>query len=335
MNLNSQNLPDYLRKIEPNLGFKIDKIISAVEFDQYSNNNFLFKVECETDSGTKKLFLKQALPFNKRSQKRGEPLAIDPKRMFGEVKIIRLLANLWGESFVPHIYYFDEKNMIMVMSDVSEGGKLLIEEFNQNRVHPELGSLFGTLFGKLHSKTYQIKEIYAGSTDWYKRMIWFLEDHIGDGIKKFVAEKLVAEFFQKSERAPHSVIWNDPVYRNIFVKKDLVSVVDFDHTINFDPAVDNGMFLAHWVWMMLKGNKKLTQDCQKFIKDYIQSYKMEMPKSDEILQRSLCWMGIYLVSRTDGTSGSYFKDNPIWEAKIRQTGIDLFNGKDFKELTGV
>ena len=332
--LNKRKIPQYFQKISPNLDFEIKKIISCEEFDQYTNVNFIFKVKLQTQKGAKIIFLKQARSFNKRAKKQGHLVKTDPDRILGEDKLIRLLAKIWGKDFVPKIHYFDKKNKILIMSDVSQNGKLLlIEEFKNNRVHPELGVLFGNLFGKLHNSTYKTRENIAGSIKWQNRMLWLLNEYYGFGIKKFVPTKEFDDFFKESKNSPRSVIWNDAIYRNIFVKENSVSMVDFDHTINFDPAVDNGMLIAHWVWMMLKGDKKLEQDCRKFIQDYIKNYVKHLknvPKKEinEILERTINWLAIYLVSRTDGKNGSYFKENPKWEQKIRQTGIDLFIHKD-------
>lgn len=109
-------------------------------------------------------------------------------------------------------------------------------------------------------------------------------------------------------------------------------MVDFDHVVAYDPALDCGVLLAHWMWMGLK-NAKLKIKDKKFQEDFWKTYRGEFKNRglggevEHILKRTMRWAGIYLVSRTDGRSGSYFKKWPRWEKTIRQLGIELFTKK--------
>lgn len=328
--INSNNITQYLDEIKPNFKFEIIKIENISIYDKYSNANYLFKIDFLTKKGKQTVFLKQALPYNKRDKK----IKSDPKRILGEAKFIELAQKIWGKEYVPKIEYLDKENYILFLSDVSVNKKLLIEEFNNNKVHPELGKMLGRFFGKLHATTYNNNKTFCHSQSWHNRMIWFIQSYVGQGIKKYILAKELNKFFTKLDNLPYSVIWNDPVYRNIFVGKNSISLIDFDHTINYSPAIDNGFLLAHWIWMSLKDDYKITKDCQKFINDYVNYYKKEWigkigeKEFAEIINNSYRYAGIYLVSRTDGKSGSYFRDYPVWETKIRQKGINLFLQKE-------
>lgn len=338
--LSEKNIVDYLHQhVVPYLGFKIEKIISAKEFDRYSNANFIFKIRVHAAGGKKHLFLRQAQSYVKKSLKRGKKIFIQPNRVFGEVKMLNFLKKLWGQEYVPEVLHFDQKNYSFLMTDVSRGKKILIEEFAKNQVHPELGGLFGRLFGQLHGSTFGRKRELISDQQWKKQIIHNLIDESwSSGLKKFFPEEKVNDFVNAARQQKPSVVWLDPIYRNIFVKKDSISMVDFDFSCIYDPAFDNGIFLSHWIWMMLKGDKNLAVDSQRFINDYIINYRTTFEKHsksqagdlDNILDRTVGWAGFYLVSRTDGKSGSYFKDNPAWEKRIRKTGINLFakNKKD-------
>ena len=271
----------------------------------------------------------------------GKPVLVNPERVQGEVKIMKLLADLWGKDLVPEIFYFDQKNYAFLMTDASLGGRLLIEEFGRGQVHPGLGKLFGKLFGRLHGKTFATKQEIAGSRSWKMNLLAELLDrHWGVGLRKFFSVAKVTNFLAAAHHVTPSFTWADPVYRNIFVKKNSATFFDFDHACSYDPAFDNGVLLAHWLWMGLKGDKKLTQDSFRFITDYVAGYRQgffsyqpgHKKELSAILNRTLVWAGYYLVSRTDGKSGSYFKDWPVWEKRIRQLGIDLF-GQNYKNST--
>jgi 5-methylthioribose kinase len=339
--LTEENIKDFLLKeVGPHLDYKIKEIKECDEISRYSNNNYLWRVKAVLDNGKEKIFwIKQARKYNKRALSLGKKRLVDPLRICGEIKMIQLLQKIWGKEFVPEIYYFNSLYCVAVMSDVSKGGKLLIEEFEKDKIHPELGSLFGRLFGALHGMTYGHNIDCCSSEKWRQQLYNFFDKHLGLGIRKFVPAKKVNLFYRETKRATPAAIWADPVHRNIFVKKDgRVTMVDFDLAISYDPAFDNGMFLAHWVWMSLK-NKKLNIQSQKFIKDYWQSYisqlkknrKIDKIKLAEIRERTIKWLGIYLVSRIDGKSGSYFKQWPDWEKKIRELGVGLFIGNISEE----
>jgi hypothetical protein len=329
-----------LGEVEPHLDHKIEEIKERDEISKYSNNNYLWRVKAVLDNGKEKIFwIKQAMKYNKRAFSLGKKKRVDPLRICGEIKMIQLLQKIWGREFVPEIYYFNPIYCVAVMSDVSGGGKLLIEEFEKDKIHPELGSLFGRLFGILHNTTYGRQIDCCGSEKWRQQLYNFFDKHLGFGMRKFVPSKQVNSFYIDAKKATPAMIWADPVYRNIFVKKGgKISMVDFDHAIAYDPAFDNGIFLAHWVWMGLKSHK-LKVASYKFIKNYWQAYlkqlkknrKIDKTKLAEIRERTIKWLGIYLVSRTDGQSGSYFKQWPDWERKIRELGIDLFMGNVSEE----
>ena len=332
--ITTETMHEFVKKfVQPKLDFEITEIVKRDEVSKYSNNNYLWRIEVKTIQMEKKvLFVKLARAYNRRAWEiKRDKHYVDPMRICGEYQMMTLLAKLWGKEYVPEIYYFDPAQCVLVMSDVGRGGKLLVEEFAKGRLHLELGKLFGTLFGRLHSTTYNNKLDCCGSPAWRKVMMKFFgAGWIRQGIAKFVPRKDLKAFYKMAECAPRAWIWGDPVFRNIFVKPNRkVSMVDFDHAMSYDPASDCGMFLAHWMWMGLK-SFRLKVGSDKFIEDFWKAYCAEFMKRelggkvDAIMHRTQRWAGIYLVSRTDGRSGSYFKKWPGWERKIRKLGIALF-----------
>jgi thiamine kinase-like enzyme len=225
------------------------------------------------------------------------------------------------------------------MSDLGRGRRLLLEDFVQENVHSEAGAIFGNLFGALHGQTFKIKQDIVSSQKWKK---WVIKNVIKENwvkaIKKHVSREKVEKFLTRADRAEKSIIWFDSVYRNIFIKNRSIALFDFDLSMKNDPAIDIGVFLSHWVWMMLKEDSQLNKVSQKFIKNFISGYEKTFKKNlnnnkkelQKILERSIGWLAMYLISRTDGKSGSYFKHDVLWEGKIRNTAIDLFidNKKD-------
>ncbi|MBI2427122.1 MAG: phosphotransferase [Candidatus Kerfeldbacteria bacterium] len=328
-----------LETARSNMTLDIQEILERDEVSQYSNNNYLWRMCVKTPRGEETIYVKHARGHNRRAwQKRGKYLATDPDRICGEYRLLTHLQHAWGRGYVPEIYYFGPTHCVLVMQDVSQNAHLLIEEFNRGRLHADLGTVFGKLFGELHSSTYGAQEDYCGSVKWRKRLTWLFETWFPHGMRKQTSSQEVRAFYTTVASATHSWIWGDAVHRNIFVRTERtrawprVSMVDFDHARTYDPALDNGMLLAHWAWMSVK-SPKFQKESVKFIRDFWNAYAREFQKRKlggelpVLRNRTQKWMGIYLVSRTDGRSGSYFKDFPAWEKRIRHLGVELFREK--------
>lgn len=333
------NLEQFLlQTARPKMSLDLQEILERDEVSKYSNNNYLWRMRVRTARGEETVYVKHARGHNRRAwQKRGRYLATDPDRICGEYRLLTHLQRAWGKGYVPEIYYFDPAHSVLVMSDVSRNARLLVEEFERGRVHGDLGKVFGKLFGVLHSSTYGAREDYCGSVKWREQLTWLFETWFPHGIRKHVGAREVRAFYTAVAHAPHSWVWGDAVHRNIFVRERVtrewprVSMVDFDHARTYDPALDAGMLLAHWGWMSVK-SPKLQKESAKFMRDFWVAYAREFQKRKlggelpALRARTQKWMGVYLVSRTDGRSGSYFKDFSAWEKRIRQLGIDLFRG---------
>ncbi|MFZ5391501.1 MAG: phosphotransferase [Patescibacteria group bacterium] len=293
----------------------------------------MYKIIVSQGKKTCNYFLKQAWLYNKRSFLSGQPMAVDTSRIIGEVYLISYLNKLWPAGVVPRVYFFDKQVKAFLMSDVSKGGKLLIDEFNKNKVHPEIASTLARLLAMLHTKTYK-KNIKIGSSKSYeKKMKNFLfgKKWWGYALGKFFKQREINNFYKEVKKNSNSLVWGDPINRNIFVKiKNQVSLVDFDFAINYDPMVDLGVLQAHWLWMKEKGGYRLNRDCQRFLNNFDKYYWpaweniLSARQLKEYKNRADRWSGLYLLSRTDGRSGSYFKQWPAWEKRVRKLGLELF-----------
>lgn len=307
-------------------------IISIVEVTDYSNANFVFRVTLSIAASRRVLFLKQAQRYNQRALRQGEKIPVEPNRLLGEYRMLLLLRRLWGLAHVPEVIFFDRTNNVIALSDVGAGKRLLVDEFAAGRLHPQLGTKFGTLFGRLHGTTYSTRREYAGSSRWKKQLFKILvRQYWGSGVQRYFSPFNVNQFLRQSSGAKPSAIWGDPVHRNIFVSRQSFSCIDFEHASTSDPAFDDGVFLAHWLWMAVKGNLALTHDAEQFIRRYVAAYRealaaANVPSGDvaAMMRRTVRWAGYYLISRTDGRSGSYFKQWPAWERRVRRLGIELF-----------
>ena len=337
LQLNIENIPAYLKVVKYPLPFVVSKIRRIEEVGEYSNNNYLFRLTIGNKKDERIYYLKQAQTYNRRSVIQGKPSVVSPGRMGGEVKLLGRLERLWGKGVVPHVYFYDRRHHTFLMSDVGRGGKILIEEFASNQVHPELGSALGRYLGKLHTTTYKTRETSGASQEWCETMVDFFDTHCGHGVRQHFLHHEVGSFYEEVCTSPTSIVWGDAVHRNVFVKpQGQMGLIDFDHTVRYDPMVDVGMLLAHWTWMCLKGKPQVAHKCELFIRSFISAYWKMWAKQPKLTNREHIamvhrlprWIGLYLVSRVDGKTGSYFEEWPAWERRIRRLGIELFGEQE-------
>ncbi|MFA6272388.1 MAG: phosphotransferase [Patescibacteria group bacterium] len=324
--LSEKNIAGYLNaKAVDGFIFEIKKVINVTEITKYSNAFFVYRAECLTNQGKKILYLKQSDGYVKRDRK----IRINPARTVIEGRKLKFLESLIGKKIVPQVLHVDYHNYILVLDDIQGKKKILIEEFNRDKVQPQLAEEFGNFFGKMHGRTYNMPLLFSNISNQNKvNFIW--RDWVMFGAKKLIKEEAIKKFVKNSDRAKKSFVWGDPVYRNIFVSKHGFSVLDFDFAMENDPALDNGIFLAHWLIKILEEKVAVSKDCRYFIKNFIKAYVKTMKsfgisahEIKGVIKRTTVWTGIYMVSRTDGRSGSYYKNRPRLEAKIRETGLAL------------
>jgi len=334
--LNTENIESYYNKF---LKEKLKgKLVDVLEENKHSNTNFVFRLLVLTNGKKRLFYLKQAQPYIKKSIETSSAVAVEPNRVKGEVKILDKLASIWVVGTVPKVLFYSPRHFCFVMDDIGVNGKILIDEFKRNKVHPEIGKKLGELLAQLHSQTWRNKEFSNLNIGFKRTLTRFLfKKHWAKGALRFINQGRVDDFFSDFEKPPFSVVWGDAVYRNIFVKpKGAVSMFDFDHVIKYNPMLDCGMLTSHWLWMWLKNNTVIKDEAEKFIVDFWFNYWRIWKKNkyfnktlqNKFIKQAERWMGFYLLSRTDGSSGSYFSEYPAWESKIRQLGVDLFSQRD-------
>ena len=323
----SADIAKYLADAAKRLPFSVSEIQTITEVESGNNNYSFFLNRAD---GTR-FFLRKAAPYNRRSVLKGKPVSVDPKRIETEVAMLTLLNKLWGRQFVPEIIFYDQGQQILIESDISQGMQQLSKEFAQRRIYPQHGKTCGRLFATLHAKTFNDKKEFSRSLSFKKTFLDVLvDDFWGRGLRAHVDPQLVEQWLAEVRETPQAVVWSDAVYKNIFVNHSQICFIDFDQACTYDPAFDNGLLLAHWAWMFLLTSTK--KDAERFISDFIKNYcriiqaasVMSSAQLEALLERTRRWVGYYLVSRTDGASGSYFAQWPNWEAEIRHLGIDLF-----------
>lgn len=327
MILTTKSVGDYLESLT--LPIKISAVESVEELES-GHNNFTFRAIVTTTKGKLTLILKQARPFNKRAWREGRMVRQTPKRIEYEAAVLKFLESLWGPGIVPKTYLFDKANAILLLEDVSQGNTYLPQELAKGNLWPQIGTKLGELLGKLHAQTFKaIPQLpYAdGYPAWSGKR---LHRHFLYAAKKYPVKERARLFYRSCDKPPHSLIWFDPVDRNVFVTaRHGVRLIDFEEAQPHDPAWDIGIVTGPWLARSCSPNKNLQKDAQLFIANFTKAYRGAWQKSahrnevEKIMNRTPAYQGIYLLSRVDGKRGSYFAHDPQLEQSIRTLAIKL------------
>lgn len=330
--LTKNKIADYLFSKKWYLPFNPKKTLSVQELTG-GRISHVYQIRITTNVGQRSLILKQVLEQPKLIT---SPTKLAKKRIFDEARLLRELAKLWPQRTIPQVYYLDKKNYLIIMSDIQVGKKLLATEWQANHLYPQLAAKFGFLFAQLHSQTYKSKKNLA--TALKKIMLnYYLPVHLVWGAKKYFSKKRIDQILQDSNQAPASLIWLDPVLRNIYVKQKSISLIDFEFCLHHDPAIDLGIFLSYWLikTQAKKANIKSAawSFLEKFIKNYKRIWLKNKPKTEnhlnKILLRTINWLGIYLLAQVDGKTGSEIKNKKL-KQQVRSLGIKLLNHQTTK-----
>ncbi len=237
--LTSHNIPNYLQQLNIFPNFDPTKTVIR-EVTQYTNVNFVFSAKINSQK-FKKIFLKQAFGFVKIKPDFPAPI----ERQLFEKLTIDYLQKYW-KGRIPEVIHYDNKNNVLIMTDVGENAFLLADEIKNGRGHFEIGADLGKMMAELHYPTYNINKYPVRDKNTNQEHVDFIFDFRLRGARE-VAKKDIDKLFEESKAVKTSMIYGDWASKNVFVADNKVRLVDFENFVRFDPAFDIGYALAHWV----------------------------------------------------------------------------------------
>lgn len=296
--LEEANTADYLKSLDIFGDVDWEKI-QVSEVTEYTNVNFVFSVLLRS-LRYKKVYIKQAFGFVKI--KPDFPAPIGRQRF--EKLSIDYLQQYW-KGRIPEVVHYDADNNILIITDVGEGAKLLVDEVKNGRLHFEIGPDLGLMMAELHAPTFDKDTYPVRGKKANKEHIDFIFDFRLGGSRKTLPEE-TEKLFQDSLKAKKSLIYADWATKNVFVSESKVRLVDFENLVRFDPAFDIGYALAHWVLDVSKENRS---EMVEFFKDFEQSYTEKWESSYEkdlegILARATRYLGAMMLHRLAGVKST-------------------------------
>jgi 5-methylthioribose kinase len=309
-NIKDTDVTTYLsKKIKINNLNRYDKI-SVNLINKNSNSAFVYKV----DLGKKSFFLKHAKEFVKNFNN----VKVKKNRLFFEYKAMEYFDKILNKGVVPEVVFFDKKENILLMTDLSKGKKLLSEEFEKGKLYEDIGYKLGKYLKKIHTSTIKIRQ---GKENEYIKNI-SLKFKLAEAIKLFPAE--VKCLKKKSIKNKPGLLWGDPLSKNMLVKKNDVSFLDFEEVVKYDPAYELGFVFANWIKLLLQNkNKKIFyKKISFFIKNFSDGYfdKENKCKKEMSLDVS-CWTAVALLY----LDKAIFKHHQLFLENLIKGKIDIFN----------
>lgn len=175
-----------------------------------------------------------------------DPWFSRPARIFNEIEVLKILAELLEPGTVPRILFEDRDNYLFAMEAVPADHHVWKAQLLGGEADLEIPRQLGTILATIHRETWgnsSLAEILGDLTmfdelrlDPYYRRLW--RDHPED---RTALQRLIED--------PHQnrccLVLGDFSPKNILVHSGVITVVDFETGHYGDPAFDLGFFLSH------------------------------------------------------------------------------------------
>lgn len=298
LKLEENNIIDYLKSLNIFEDVNWNKV-EVSEVKEYTNVNYVFSVLLNSPK-YKKIYIKQAYEYVKIKPDFPAPI----ERQKFEKLSIDYLQQYW-QGRIPKVIHYDKENDILIITDMGEGAKLLVDEIKNGRLHFEIGSDLGLMMAELHAPTFD-KEIYpVRNKEANQKHVDFIFDFRLRGARETVPNE-TNELFKLSKKSKKSMIYGDWATKNIFVAGNKVRLVDFENLVRFDPSFDIGYALAHWVLDVSEENRETMVN---FFKDFEQAYRQKWKESrkrdvENILAKASKYVGAMMLHRLAGVKST-------------------------------
>jgi len=175
-----------------------------------------------------------------------DPWFSRPARIFNEIEVLKILADLLEPGTVPLILFEDRDNFLFAMQAVPADHHVWKAQLLNGEADLEIPRRLGSILATVHRETWGDESIAARLGDLtmfdelrldpYYRRLW--RDHPDD---RDPLQRLIED--------PHHnrscLVLGDFSPKNILVHSQGITVVDFETGHYGDPAFDLGFFLSH------------------------------------------------------------------------------------------
>lgn len=267
------------------------------------------------------IYLKQAIPgrLDKVKELLGDIpedafVVFNDDRQFAEIKALAIFAKAVPEGFVPHVYYHDTDNRIIVLSEIcDENGTVLYDrmniEINLNHaatLGKNIALVANYTYGKYEQLRDQELERQIRQVK-YKYEVGEVWDHIQNTQQKEKALRKVNEFICSSLAISKVLVHGDYHERNILICNDHCGTLDLEESHWGDPIEDIGKLSASYVLRIIyfEPIRKIAYRATlRLIGSYFETLKIPESVKD-LKKRFRVMLAGCLLLRIDGISSRW------------------------------
>ncbi len=332
MELTKENIPQYLREHQSEIGFfENHSQIDSVEIGD-GNLNYVYRV-FDSSNPERSLVLKQAPPYIKIL---GPDYPLPTERLTFEYQALKTY-NEFASDTVPSLYFFDSDSAVIIMEDLN-GYRLLRDDLIAGQVNSSIPIEIGRFLGIVHSQTYfenmedtAVKQykldfkntVMQNITADYVFTFPFTEhetNFYSDGLKKEVDQlKNDEEFIQQTHQLK-SIFLNiqqglthgDLHTGSIMVNDQSTKVIDSEFAFYGPVGFDVGLFWANYLLSFFShtDNTDIQSKIKSAIVDtwetYTDEFMMDKPLKEQtlqnIFQESVGFTGMEMLRRIIGAA---------------------------------
>jgi len=343
--LNKTNIEDYLkRNVFPHLKFVKSGQIQDFKIANAGLVSHVLKIVVDGMP----FYIKQSTPGQQKIFKIIRTPAdfnylFNDQRQIYEAKALKIFENAVGRGIVPHIYYYDKKNQILILSEVCSPKAKLLEDIIPKEINLKASIKLAKIASKLVNKTYgKVEPLRPGDGDKKIKFIKLkyqclevyqkLSSDVAVSVKK-AQEKLI----QESMEINNVLVHGDYHPRNILIDEEDVGTFDLEEAHLGDPAFDIGILLGSYLLRAVYYPKIRTQ-AFRAMKAMIQEFynSLKVPEEKQALDRRIKQhAGGLMLSRIDGLPSRWTKwiKDERKKADIRVVATDfILDQSNFCEL---
>lgn len=175
-----------------------------------------------------------------------DPWFSRPARIFNEIEVLKILADLLEPGIVPRILFEDRENFLFAMEAAPADHRVWKAQLLHGEADLEIARQLGTILAVIHRETWGDESLARRLGDLtmfdelrldpYYRRLW--RDHPDD---RPILQRLIDDPHQHRS----CLVLGDFSPKNILVHSRGLTVVDFETGHYGDPAFDLGFFLSH------------------------------------------------------------------------------------------
>ncbi len=310
------------------LSIKDEDIISIKGLDG-GTYNFVYKIK--TSKGN--FILKKASKELKSDIFKA--MNLDPyKRLEIEFKVCKEFEKILGSEIVPHIYYYDQKECVILMNSFDKA-RILKESLLNGDFMSWAFDKVSLLIGEAHSKTFN-KFMDDTSLVNEATRDAELKTHYFD-MAKFVGGSMsdnIIDLANRHKKDRAILLHGDLTPRNVLVSKKGIHLIDFELAHLGSPAYDLAHFLGDYflfMWYKPELAPLVLDGVTRFVDNYFRkfkSYNIEKLEGD-ILKHS----AVITLFRTYGMARTEFvKDDKSRQEILLITKKIINNNYNFSDL---